>query len=232
MKILLTAPLKQEADIFNAYQAALDRLALPEGAVMDRFYVVNDCPSIIPEIRGEYEICDTGDETIRFADTHNWTGENMAKMSRLRNLTVERMLAGGYDYWFSVDSDVILHPQTLLTLLNADKDIISEIYWTQGWCNAWTHDQYSPAPAEWREPGTYRCGMTGACTLVKRRVFEAGVDYTPIPNIREALRGEDRHFSVRAACAGFELWVDTHWPATHLYTRTMFEEYMQKITEV
>ena len=33
-------------------------------------------------------------------------------------------------------------------------------------------------------------GMTGACTLVKRKVFEAGVDYTPIPNIRKALRGE------------------------------------------
>ena len=68
--------------------------------------------------------------------------------------------------------------------------------------------------------------MTGACTLVTRKVFEAGVDYTQIPNIRKALRGEDRHFCVRAACAGFEMWVDTHCPATHLYTREIYENYM------
>ena len=68
--------------------------------------------------------------------------------------------------------------------------------------------------------------MTGALTLVKRKVFEAGVDYTPIPNISQALRGEDRHFCVRAACAGFELWVDSHCPARHLYTRKLFEQYM------
>jgi hypothetical protein len=67
--------------------------------------------------------------------------------------------------------------------------------------------------------------MTGALTLVKRKVFEAGVDYTPIPNIYTALRGEDRHFCVRAACAGFELWIDSHCPAEHLYTRRVFEDY-------
>ena len=78
----------------------------------------------------------------------------------------------------------------------------------------------------WKKPGLYRVGMTGALTLVKRRVFEAGVDYTRIPNIMRALRGEDRHFCVRAACAGFELWVDTHYQATHLYTRRLYEEYM------
>jgi hypothetical protein len=68
--------------------------------------------------------------------------------------------------------------------------------------------------------------MTGACTLVKRKVFEADVDYTQIPNIYKALRGEDRHFCVRAACAGFEMWVDTHCPATHLYTEDEYNKFM------
>ena len=48
-----------------------------------------------------------------------------------------------------------------------------------------------------------------------------------IPNIDTALRGEDRHFCVRAACAGFSLWVDTHAPAMHLYTRKLYDEYMK-----
>ena len=61
---------------------------------------------------------------------------------------------------------------------------------------------------------------------VKRKVFEAGVSYERIPNIRKALRGEDRHFSVRAACAGFEMWIDTNCPARHLYTRELYDKYM------
>ena len=67
--------------------------------------------------------------------------------------------------------------------------------------------------------------MTGALTLVKRGVFEAGVGYAPIPNIRRALVGEDRHFSVRAACAGFRMYLDTHCPATHLYTEEEYQKF-------
>ena len=146
-------------------------------------------------------------------------------------LLLREMLDGGYDYWFSVDTDIVLDPWTLYRLLEADKDIVSEIFWTQApngkyWCNAWMVDQSCGMPEEWKKPGLYRCGMTGALTLVKRKVFEAGVSYEKIPNIHSALRGEDRHFCVRAACHGFEMWIDTHCPARHLYTRRLYEEYM------
>ena len=225
-RILITAPLRQEPDIFLEYQKGLDALEVPEGVSVSRFFVVNDCEGVIPYIRGaEYVRMDTGDEYRKTSDNHEWTLELMAKMSGLRNRTIEEMLAGGFDYWFSVDTDLVLDPRTLKVLLEADRDIVSEIFWTQHWCNAWEHDQYSPPREEWRKPGLYRVGMTGACTLVKRNVFEAGVDYTQIPNIYKALRGEDRHFCVRAACAGFEMWVDTHCPAVHLYTREEYEHY-------
>lgn len=217
IKCLITAPLRQDIEVFNAHQDALDKLEVPAGVITDRFYVVNDCSDIIPYIRGEYVVCDTGDIYQRLNNYHIWTDENMEKMHILRNLTIGKMLAGGYDYWFSVDTDLVLQPETLAVLIEADKDIVSEIFWTRGWCNAWMHDQCYGMPDEWKTPGLYRVGMTGACTLVKRKVFQAGVDYTPIPNIKKALVGEDRHFSVRAACLGFDMWVDTHCPATHLY---------------
>ena len=69
--------------------------------------------------------------------------------------------------------------------------------------------------------------MTGAWTLVKRKVLTAGVNYSHIPNIQKALFGEDRHFCVRAAVHGFELWVDTHYPARHLYTEAEYIRYMK-----
>lgn len=230
-KVLITAPLRQDPDVFEAYQESLDALEIPEGFEVSRYFVVNDCKEVIPYIRNaEYIITETGEEYTKTGNDHLWTLDLMAKMSELRNRTISEMLLGGYDYWLSADTDIILDPRTLKTLIEADKDIVSEIFWTQApngryWCNAWIADQSCGMPEEWKKPGLYRCGMTGALTLVKRKVFEAGVDYTQIPNIRQALKGEDRHFCVRAACAGFELWIDTHCPANHLYTRKLFEEY-------
>jgi hypothetical protein len=224
MKVLITAPLRQSVDIFQAYQGALDKLTVPH----DRFYVVNDCPEIIPYIRGDYEVMNTGDLYQKTSDDHIWTHDNLTKMHALRNRTVKAMLDGGYDYWFSVDTDVILHPLTLETLIAADKDIVSEIFWTNGWCNAWMYDQAAGMSQEWKKPGLYQVGMTGACTLVKRKVFEAGVDYTPIPCIVKSLWGEDRHFSIRAACAGFEMWVDTHYPAEHLFTAALYKDWRNR----
>ena len=231
-RILITAPLRQDVDIFEAYQDGLDRLEIPEGYEVSRFFAVNDCAEAIHAIRGaKYEVMDTGEEYRKTDNDHLWTVDLMWKMGVLRNRTIREALDGGYDYWLSADTDIILDPKTLRALIEADKDIVSEIFWTRApngryWCNAWMHDQASGMPEEWRKPGLYRVGMTGALTLVKRKVFEAGVDYTRIPNINAALRGEDRHFCVRAACAGFEMWIDTHCPATHLYTRRLYEEYM------
>ena len=231
-RILITAPLRQDADIFREYQKGLDALQIPEGFTVDRFFVVNDCPEVIPEIRdAEYIIADNSEAYEKTHNDHLWTLSLMWRMAELRNMTIRKMMSGWYDYWFSVDTDIVLHPWTLYNLLEADKDIVSEIFWTKApngreWCNAWMVDQSAGMREEWRKPGLYRVGMTGACTLVKREVFEAGVDYSRIPNIETALRGEDRHFCVRAACAGFEMWIDSHCPATHLYTRELYEKFM------
>ena len=233
-RILITAPLRQETDIFLEYQKGLDALEIPDGYEVSRFFVVNDCPEILPHIRdAEYVVTDTGDAYMKTENDHLWTLDLMQKMSGLRNRTIEEMLMYGFDYWLSIDTDIVADPRTLKTLIEADRDIVSEIFWTKApsgreWCNAWMADQAAGMQEAWRTPGLYRCGMTGALTLVKRKVFEAGVDYTPIPNIRTALRGEDRHFCVRAACAGFGLWIDSHCPATHLYTREVYNEYMAR----
>lgn len=230
-KVLIAAPLRQEKKIFEAYQDALDALFLPAGVMADRFFVVNDCPEIVPEIRsGSWVVRDTGETYQKTGNDHIWTESNMLAMSRLRNEILWHAGRSGYDYVFSVDTDVILRPETLARLLQLERDIVSEIFWTVGpnrraWCNAWMYDQASGMKAEWGRPDVYRVGMTGACTLISRRVWEAGVDFTPIPNIKAALRGEDRHFCVRAACAGFELWLDTTCPAEHLYTETEYRKW-------
>jgi len=64
-------------------------------------------------------------------------------------------------------------------------------------------------------PGVYTVGGLGACTLISKRAIQAGVNFKEIYNI--SFMGEDRHFCIRAVALGFELFVDTHYPAFHIY---------------
>ena len=226
MKILIAAPLRQDPKIFREYQEGLDRLELPDGVTADRFFVVNDCDEVIPEIRNaEYIVNNSKNVTIYH--NHLWTGELVNKMSEMRNQTIRKALDGGYDYLLSADTDLVLHPKTLKVLLETGKDIVAELFWTNGWSNAWAYDQadgYNPA---WEKPGLYEVGGTGALILISRKVMEAGVDYTNIPNLRKAVFGEDRHFCIRAVCNGFKIWADNHVNPIHLYTEKAYEEYMR-----
>ena len=235
MKILITAPLKRDPKIFDEYQESLDNLIIPDGFEADRFFVVNDCPEVVPHIRrARYIEYDSRPEEVQNGD-HDWRGSVIAKMCNMRNMTILMALKGGYDYWLSADTDLVLNPHTLEYLIAANKDIVSEVFWTRGregqglWCNAWMYDDgdCDNMWPLWQKPGLYEVGGTGALMLVKRRVFEAGVGYARIPNIRKALSGEDRFFCVRAACAGFEMWMDTRAPAQHLYGEAEYQEYMK-----
>ena len=204
MRILIGAPLRQDRRFFADYQDSLDRLIVPDGVTVDRFFIVNDCDEILPDIRGDYIVHNTNDAYEKTQDDHKWNDGNLAKMPLLRNMICQKAL--DYDYLFSIDTDLVLHPQTLVALLEADKDITSEVFWTQGpsgwWCNAWYRGQYDGVSEEWLKPGLYQVGMTGACTLIKRRVLDK-VDYTPIPNVD--YWGEDRYFCIRFQFSGVHL---------------------------
>lgn len=173
--------------------------------------------------------------------THNWDEGLIWKVAALKNMIITRAREGNYDYLFLVDSDVVLNPQTLVYLAGLDKDIVSEIFWTR-WepdfpelPQVWISDQYNLYESsrgenltleemarriqvflkKLQEPGVYRVGGLGACTLLSRKAVRSGLNFDPIYNV--SFIGEDRHFCIRAAVLGFDLFVDTHFPAYHIY---------------
>ena len=224
-RVLIAAPLRQDPKIFEEYQKGLDSLIIPDGVSVDRFFVVNNCEEVVPYIRdAEYVVINTED-SMMYRD-HFWTKELISDMAVYRNMTIRKALEGGYDYLLSVDTDLVLEPHTLQYLLEADKDCVAELFWTNGWSNAWMYDQAAGYDPKWSEPGLYKIGMSGALILISRKVLEAGVDYTPIPVLRKAVFGEDRHFCIRAVCAGFQIWGDSHCLPVHLYKAPDYRNYM------
>lgn len=257
-RILLGSPIRQKPEILQEFLASLNELDL-QGIQLD-FYFVDDnedtaskellqkfcaqktspthCLVIVPPKPAQSTaptayVCN---ET-----THYWKEELVWKVADFKNKMLEQALADRYDYLFLIDSDLILHPHTLHALLEADKEIVSNIFWTRWVENAsplpqvWLTDHYTQYAVDigetlsaeeiakrhqqfihmLQQKGTYEVGGLGACTLIRASALQKGVSFKRIKNV--TFWGEDRHFCIRASALGIDLFVDTHYPAYHLY---------------
>lgn len=181
------------------------------------------------------------DSYRRDNQTHHWNNNLIWKVARYKDIIIQIALENECDYLFLVDSDLVLHPYTLQQLVNSGKDIISNIFWTKWQLNGrilpqvWMFDQYEQYEKFSGEsltkeqiierhlefikvlekPGVYEVGGLGACTLISKNAIKAGVSFKEIRNI--SFWGEDRHFCIRAQALGIDLYVDTHYPAFHIY---------------
>ncbi len=175
---------------------------------------------------------------------HEWPEDMIQRVAGFKNAIIEYALKQDYNYLFLIDSDLVIHPFTLKHLLNKNRDIISTIFWTK-----WKR-QICALPQVWFgghyemfkkyrgeklnketkvkrseqtlmvliKPGTYEVGGLGACTLISRKALKKGVSFKEIYNL--PYMGEDRHFCLRAVSLGLQLFVDTAYPAFHIYRKS------------
>ncbi|KWX74125.1 hypothetical protein AMQ84_21395 [Paenibacillus riograndensis] len=248
-RVLIGSPIHQKPQILQEFLDSLLRLR-HEGLELN-FYLIDDNDEeessrllgTFAAGGNEVFLQSSGlhDAYIRNDTTHFWNSNLVWKVAGFKNLMIRRAEAFGYDYLFLIDSDLVLHPDTLLHLIGTGRDIVSEVFWTQ-WQpgtilqpQVWMHDEYNQWDAEPGEqlsqeeinrrfhaflaklqvPGIYEVGGLGACTLISSRAIASGASYDRIRNI--SYWGEDRHFCIRAAALGIPLYVDTHYPALHLY---------------
>ena len=241
MKILIAAPVRQSEEIFKLYLKSLDNLEIPNNTQIDRCFVFHNCF----ELR---KCCKPADSVFNYMSnnaystddtTHRWSNGSISDIASMKSHVVKHAIAYGYDYIFWVDSDIMLNPRTLVHLVNLGKSIVAEIFWT-AWQpdtipapNCWNCDQYAIYDGElekWKQPGTYEVGGTGACILVASQVYKKGASYTPISNI--SYWGEDRNFCIRAAVQGENIFVDTTYPATHLYRQSDVSKYIEVVDNI
>jgi radical SAM superfamily enzyme YgiQ (UPF0313 family) len=237
INVLLAVPARQKEEIFELFMQALNNLKVPDNVNLVRFFVLHNSPNLEKYlcVTDQCQKIETNDEYVTDKDTHHWRQANLQFIKDIKNQIADIVVKNGFDYVFFIDSDLIVQTQTLETLLKANKPIVSEIFWT-AWNegrkmepNAWDFDHYGfidGTMEKYKKPGLYMCGGTGACILISRKVFEAGVNYNPIPNV--SFWGEDRAFSIRANVAGFPLFVDTTCEATHLYRDSDLQKFKEK----
>lgn len=252
-QILVGAPVRQKPAILKEFLDSLDRLGQENYELS--FYFIDDnvqqeSSALLQTFAKQHEghctiahaknieqspefVCDEGG--------HRWTDTIIWKVASFKDQIIKTCKEGNFDALFFIDSDLVLHPKTVSQLIAADKEIVSNVFWTR-WQpdtmempQVWLSDEYNQFeckagevldPTErkrrfdafiekMRRKGTYEVGGLGACTLIKRSALEKGVSFKRIKNI--GFWGEDRHFCIRAAALGIKMHVDTHYPAYHIY---------------
>ncbi|MFZ5626394.1 MAG: glycosyltransferase family 2 protein [Bacillota bacterium] len=231
--ILIASPIRQKPAILREFLRSLQELDLT-GLTADFLLIDNNDDPLSSQLLQGFrregstyfyaQVPPNSTPYLCNTTTHHWNDELIKFVASLKNFILNFALEKEYTHVFLVDSDLILHPLTLRHLYLCEKDIVSEIFWT---CwqpetprlpQVWERGQYQLSPEFLRRlqvPGLYQVGGLGACTLISHRALTAGVNFNFIPNLD--YWGEDRHFCIRAAVLGFPLYVDTQFPALHLY---------------
>lgn len=248
-RILVGSPVCQKPEILKVFLTSLMNLNRG-GFTIDYVFVDDNQEETSSRLLREFRRADSAVTVFPASapggyrcdeDTHYWNNALMFRVGEWKNRIIRYAIEQEYDYLFLADSDLVLYPGLLSQLAAADKDIISEIFWTR-WHpgqrlepNVWLFDEYDLArrsPGEeiseetaagkekqfleqLKVPGVYEVGGLGACTLITRNALLQGVNFSYIPNL--TIQGEDRFFCIRAAVLGIELYVDTACPAYHIY---------------
>ncbi|WP_282154912.1 methyltransferase domain-containing protein [Cytobacillus gottheilii] len=248
-KVLLASPVCQKPQILNEFLQSLIELNMVD--IQPFFLFVDDnhniqSSQILHDFTAEnkhsmiYRSNSASEPFMCDEITHYWQDHHIWKVAGYKNMMIKSALENDFDYLFLIDSDLVLHPQTLQQLLSANKDIISEVFWTK-WKpylpempQVWLRDEYELTKiqakfltenekkiqehrfiSQLHQPGIYEVGGLGACTLISRDALLKGASFAEISNL--SYWGEDRHFCIRAAALGIPLFVDTHFPAYHIY---------------
>lgn len=251
-RVLAGAVVGHTPKVVEAYAETLRETASACEAEVDFAFILDpnassDLSDILP---GLTEVGEDKPDEAEYAVTeqgHTWSEETFhwlaAHKQRLLNLAAENH----YDYIFLADSDLMLGQQTLSSLLAADKDIASAVFWTR-----WQQNS-QPLPQVWLtnpygfegrgyEPHEFlgrleRRKLTevwglGACTLISTDVLGKTGYYPPMEGLPQGgmWRGEDRSFCIRAERNHVEMYADP-WPdVAHLYRPSQQSE-IPKIRE-
>lgn len=250
-RVMIISPVRQKPAILRDFLEGLRRLDTEGFEVAYLFIDNNDdaeASQMLREFASHMRVpvhrlrLPVGEAYRRTERTHHWTESLIWRLAAIKDGALDAALRHGYDYAFLLDSDLVLHPQTLRHMVGHRRDIVCQTFWTMwkpNWPplpNLWYADEkdlYRRRRGQELEveeqrrrrlafldalafcPGLYRLSGMGACTLLSRRALEAGVCFSEIRGC--LLIGEDRHLCLRAEALGFRLFADTTLPPLHLY---------------
>ena len=242
-RILIAAPANCSEEMFVEYLNSLNHLIIPQDYIVNKFFVLNK-DSILKKYLKEEEYIEVDNNKLILEKEINkpkkWKMENYKFIAKLRNYILEKARKDNYDYLFSVDTDILLHPQTLNHLINCNKDFISTAVWTRlensglsincAQFESWGEYQNKEI---FKQKNIFKIGWTCIAVLMSSKIFSnPNIIYDQILGV-DNTGSEDYSFCLRCYCniPDLECYISTVYPARHLYHERDFERWMKEKKE-
>lgn len=232
IKILHFTPVRKPADILAFHLQSLADLKITNFEICFSFYDdntdLNSCKLLknFTKTNSNSFIFDPL-ELTNFINNSNerWEKQNYDRVTQIKNHVIKYFVESNFDFLFLTDADLVLHPQTVVQLLSNQKSFCAEIFWTKFaqsstyLPNCWNGSHTVEDLLCFRNKGIYKVGYTGACTLLDKNILQSGVSFAKISNV--PYLGEDKHFCIRATVHNFDIFIDTNYPAFHIYDKSL-----------
>ncbi len=182
-KIMIGCPIRNRAWILPDYLQAILNFDYP-AELIELCFIVNDCQDSTPAILSDFAAAHENPVYLYY-DNQDHSGKhqrgyyNFRRLAHLRNQLITAFLRTDCEYLFSLDSDIIMPPESIMTLLGAQRDIISALVWNGG--DIGSHDTYNILKQaengdylhirEFPVNGVFEVDCTGAAYLLRRRVL-------------------------------------------------------------
>lgn len=229
MRVLVGAPVRQRAWIlprwFNHVEAACERA----GVVPDYLFVADRHDEVVGEIgafaANSNRVCSVElvDEAGPYVERQWFDEDRIHHLVGLRNLLLTAVRGQGPDVFFSVDSDVLLHPLAIADMLEGlgrfgavgGATFLSEhgvrvpnCAWRQG------HNGFRRRPIEC--PGVIPVDIIMAVKAMSPAAYAVDYDF--------ARGGEDIGWCTNASRAGVKLGWDNRHCSKHVMSRQRLDE--------
>lgn len=236
-KILLTAPVHQDVNVFKEYLNSINHLIIPEGYILKRYFYLHNCPEL-KEFLLEEDYEEVLDNSTYEKYEHEFKNNNYTALQKMRTMALEKARKENYDYVFSVDSDILLHPKCLCFLLQDNADIVGMINWSRSkegnkiLPNCYDMDYWkwwNNTHQEIYQKGLTERGIISATVLIGKRVINnEKINYYSIDNIL-CSQWEDYAFSLKAhiLIPDLKMYLDTRLPCRHLYKEKDYYRWMK-----
>ena len=239
-KILITAPVHQSIEIFKEYLFSLSHLLVPKGYEVHKYFYLHNCPELKNLLKeNEYE--EVLDNSTYEIFSHDFKNENYSALSYMRTAALIKARKENFNYVFSVDSDILIHPKTLFYLLEDNQDIVGMINWSKSFSgDSIVPNCYDLEYWKWwednsilKQKGLYERGIISSTVLLGSRIIQnEKINYYPIPNI-ECSQWEDYALSLKAhiIIPDLKMSLDTRLHCRHLYKEKDYNRWIKEKKE-
>lgn len=255
-KVLIAAPVNDRAWILPEFLESIKALNT-EGFFVGYLFVENDSTDeslkILQEQTADWLDCTVVSESnplpVYDRKVAGVNSPSYRRLAEIRDYIRRAVVDGGYDLLLSVDSDIMLQPDTLQRLAAHELDFVAAMIANSGSASFAVVNavDYRPAsgpppynsPASWyrwipQGKGVRQVAVTGAAFLASRAVLEActylseAVTQSPYWRGSQSYTpGEDEVFAVSCFDKGFPQHLDESLRGWHCYNADLLEIYRQ-----